>query len=196
MISIDYFSDLEKNVDGVVLQYSTNGGLDWVVLGNNANGINWYNGTTILGKPGGQANLGSLGWTDKQSEWKNARFNLDQIPVGNRSQVRLRIAFGTNDGNASGATYDGFAFDNVFVGEKPRNVLVENFTNYNATNFTSTNNYLTNLYSTEYVNRKKQPDFRLIEYHLNYPATDSIYQVNPEHNDARSFMYSNGWKVR
>jgi hypothetical protein len=33
MVSLDYFSDAEKNLDGTVLQYSINGGLTWRIVG-------------------------------------------------------------------------------------------------------------------------------------------------------------------
>ena len=37
-----------------------------------------------------------------QGTWKTARFNLDMVPVAKRKQVRLRIAFASNDGNPQG----------------------------------------------------------------------------------------------
>lgn len=40
MVSLDYWSDAENNLDGAALQYSIDGGLNW----------------TIIGPPPGQAN--------------------------------------------------------------------------------------------------------------------------------------------
>jgi hypothetical protein len=191
MISVDYYSDAEKNLDGVVLQYSTDGGSTWKVIGNDGQGINWYNGRSILGSPGNGENFENFGWTEKQGGWKNARFNLDMIPERARSKVRIRFAFGTNDGNAPLITHDGFAFDNVFVGEKPRNVVVENFINNSSAAALNANDELSNLFVAENLDRKGAPDFRLLQYHTNFPGLDTLYNHNPEHQDARNYYYNN-----
>ncbi len=188
MIAFDYFSDFEKNVDGAVLQYSVDGGVEWKVIGINGYGINWHNGNAISANPGNQK-IGNFGWTgtDKAKGWKNARYNLDSIPKEKRAQVRFRIAMASNDGNPSGETFDGFAFDNVFVGEKTRNVIVEQFTNNQASNI-----YLDSLLALERSNRTyDSTDFRIIQYHLNFPAPDPMYDDNPEQQDARNFSYGN-----
>jgi hypothetical protein len=189
MISLDYFSEAENNLDGAVLQYSINGGIDWTIVGppvtqvNRDEGINWFNGTTIFSKPGEQTQ-GSFGWTDKQGAWKTARFNLDMVPKSERDQVRVRIAFSSNDGNAQ--SFDGFAFDNVFVGEKKRNVLVEHFT-------TNTNqaadNYLNNLYQTQFTANRNTSDFFNIQYHVNFSTNDPLNFDNPADPDARALFF-------
>ncbi|MFM8913423.1 MAG: PKD domain-containing protein, partial [Flammeovirgaceae bacterium] len=131
MISFDYWSDFESNADGAVAQYSTDGGLNWVLLGplagdpNRDKGINWFNGASIIADPGQQMQFGGFGpygWTGRAGKWKRAAFNLDMISANPavRDQVRIRIALGTGNGNAQDLNlddkYDGFAFDNVFLG--------------------------------------------------------------------------------
>ncbi len=196
MISLDYWSDMENNVDGAVLQYSTQGGLpgSWKIVGplpgqvNRDEGINWFNGVTIPSNPGEQP-LGSYGWTDKQGGWKNGRFNLDMIPINERDQVRLRIAFASNDFNAAGKTYDGFAFDNVFVGNKKRNVLVEHFTNSALVPSTSGDNYLDDRLMDQF-DLKSTSDFSDLRYHISFPSPDPINLENPADPGARASFYN------
>jgi len=194
MISLDYWSDMESNVDGAVIQYSVNGGLDWAIVGppvgqvNRDEGINWFNGVTIPSNPGLQP-LGSYGWTGKQGGWKNARFNLDMIPIVERDQIRLRIAFASNDLNPTGNTFDGFAFDNVFVGNKQRNVLVEHFTNTNLTASTDGDVYLDGLLNSQ-ITAKGVSDFSDLRYHISFPTPDPFNNDNPTDPGARASYYN------
>jgi hypothetical protein len=194
MISLDYFSDADVS-DGAVLQFSTDGGLNWNVIGPSdasqlrIEGINWYNALGIFSNPGSQS-LGQYGWTgtanEGQAEWRNARFNMDMVPHANRKQVRLRVAFSSDDGNPDAKPYDGFAFDNVFVGDKRRKVMVEHFTN--ASNSQAANQYLNNLYDTQ-IPLKQESDFFKIQYHMPVPGVDELNQQNPSDPAARAFMY-------
>ncbi|MBT1701591.1 hypothetical protein KK083_32155, partial [Fulvivirgaceae bacterium PWU4] len=201
MVSLDYFSDADLS-DGAVLQYSIDGGNNWRIVGPNEalqdrdQGINWYNGSSIPSNPGEQF-LGQYGWTGTglntdglQGKWKNGRFNLDMIPVANRGQVRLRIAFASNDGNPTTGPYDGFAFDNVFVGDKKRTVMVEHFTNDNYQPAKVASQEVDQLYDNQVTIRVK-PDFFKIEYHLNVPKADQLNQENPTDPGARAFYYQN-----
>ncbi|MBL7834973.1 MAG: PKD domain-containing protein, partial [Cyclobacteriaceae bacterium] len=192
MIALDYWSDAEANLDGAALQYSTDGGITWNIVGPLASspneGINWYAGQTVQSNPGRQP-FGSNGWTGKLPAWKNGRFNLDMIPMAERDQVRLRVAFSSNNTNDPSKTFDGFAFDNVFIGERKRNVMVEYFTNagINAT----TNTYFDNLYAAQFTGPlpKDSSDFFKIQYHIANPSADPINQDNPIDPAARSLFY-------
>jgi PKD repeat protein len=198
MISLDYFSDMDLS-DGAVLQYSINGGIDWNIVGTNQNkvqGINWFNGSSILSNPGSQI-LGQYGWTgnaqnEQQGIWKNGRFNLDMINPGDRDQVRLRIAFASNDGNVTLDPYDGFAFDNVFVGDKKRTVLVENFVNGGSTGSIAASQHLDDLYDDQdndplwHINS----DFFKLQYHMSVPDLDQLNRDNPTDPGARAFFYN------
>ncbi len=197
MIALDYFSDSENNLDGAVLQYSTEGGIEgsWTIVGPElespiSRGINWFNGAGIFSNPGSQP-IGNYGWTDKQGGWKNARFNLDIIPIAKRGQVRFRMAFSSNDGNASGNTFDGFAFDNFFVGEKKRNVLVEHFTAATLNASLSADSYLNNLLTSQITPHHLTTDFYNIQYHVNFPGVgvDGLNKENPADPAARALYY-------
>jgi PKD repeat protein len=198
MVALDYFSDTETNLDGAVLQYSIDGGITWAIVGptpgvpNRDEGINWFNGVGIFSNPGSQPigpALLSYGWTSKQQTWKNARFKLDLIPKANRGQVRLRIAFASNDGNASGTTFDGFAFDNFFVGDKTRNVLVEHFTTYTLNASLVEDAYLNNLLESQITFDHPVSDFNNIQYHVNFGGVDSLNRYNPTDPAARGLYY-------
>jgi hypothetical protein len=196
MVSLDYWCDAEANLDGATLQYSTDGGNTWEIIGpavglvgaDRDQGINWFNGVGIPSNPGNQP-VGNYGWTGKQGGWKNARFNLDMIPntAIARDQVRLRIGFSASDLNESSNTYDGFAFDNVFVGEKSKNVLAEHFTN--ATNSQFADTYLNNLFDDQ-ITFRGTTDFNHIQYHVVNPGADLLNQQNPDDPSSRSLYYN------
>ncbi|MFM9838772.1 MAG: PKD domain-containing protein [Cyclobacteriaceae bacterium] len=200
MISLDYWSDAENNIDGAVIQYSINGGIDWLLVGPLAGlqasqrdqGINWYDpNTNILSNPGQQL-IGPYGWSSKSKGWRNARFNLDMVDTLKRSQVRLRVAFGSNLGNAPGVKYDGFAFDNFFIGEKKRNVLIEHFTNSSLGGSTAADTYLNTLFDNEINLRGNgDNDFNNIQYHISYSSanSDQLNSDNPNDPNARASSY-------
>ncbi len=199
MVALDYFSDSEPNLDGAVLQYSTNGGRTWDIVGPPAGqpsrdeGIDWFNGAGILSNPGSQP-IGNYGWTNKQGFWKNARFNLDMIPTAERDQVRFRIAFSSNSGNATDNTgqiidYDGFAFDNFFIGEKKRNVLVEHFTTYTLDASLSADAYLNSLLEQQFTQFRQTSDFSNIQYHVNFAGINLLNRDNPADPAARALYF-------
>ena len=196
MISIDYFADSDI-ADGAVLEYSINGGNDWetvgvAAIGGSRPGINWYNAIGLFSSPGDQT-IG-YGWTGtaathagEEGKWKTARYNLDMIPVAERDQVRLRIAFASNDGNPTAGPYNGFAFDNVFVGEKKRTVLVEHFTNTSSTTSIDANEHFDDLYDNQ--SSVRDADFFKIQYHMGVPGADPLNQQNPSDPGARALWY-------
>ncbi|MBX2963197.1 MAG: PKD domain-containing protein [Cyclobacteriaceae bacterium] len=197
MISIDYWSDLEDQRDGAVLQYSVNGGVDWIAVGDiSGAGINWYNRGALVGNPGLQ-NIGQYGWTGIQNGWKTARFNLDMIRPEERGEVIFRVAFGSNNDNGDpDRPFEGFAFDNIYIGEKKRNVMVEYF--FNSGLSQTTNDYLNNLFlyqTNQDPNQppppfaKKKSDFFKIQYHIANPSEDAINRDNPVDPAARALLY-------
>src|SRR5690606_20966437 len=160
MISLDYWSDMEDQRDGAVLQYSIDGGTNWHSVGDiSGAGINWYNRGALVANPGLQP-IGQYGWTGIQSGWKTARFNLDMIPEAERNEVIFRITYGstTDQGNPS-ILYEGFAFDNIYIAEKQRNVLVEYFTNAGISG--NSNDYLNNLYTNQYTFKDRSNFFKI-----------------------------------
>ena len=187
MIAINYWSDAQIGFDGCVVQYSVDGGSTWETVGNaDGYGINWYNKRDVSSQPGGQDNFA---WSDTTKVWRNARFNLDKIPLDKRALVVFRIAFASNDDNDNDKTpYGGFAFDEIYIGEKNRNVLVEHFTNDNYGPSNLADQTLQDLYDAEMAERDSS-DFILMQYHLSTPVVDQLNKDNALDQQARALFY-------
>jgi hypothetical protein len=181
MISLDTWNDSQVGFDGAVLQYSTNGGQNWEPLGRNVGeGFNWYNRIGILGEPGGE----STGWSDSTSGWVSSRYTLEDIPNADRSQVRIRVAFGSNEDNPIGSRLNGFAFDNVNIRERDRVVLVENFTNLENDSYPGVRNYILD------KEAQRPEDFVYLNYHIAFPDdSDSLYRDNRSQPQTRANSY-------
>jgi hypothetical protein len=184
-IALDYWVDANENYDGAVLQYSTDGGLNWSLIGplsglpiaQRDQGVNWYKpGATIVANPGNQPI--AYGWTGNTGKWLNGRFNLDLVPSSERQQVRIRIAFASNGPAAGTTVYDGFGFDNVMVGEKTRQVLVEHFTNANLAvqGVVAADQFIEDRYNEQISIHNNKTDFIDIQYHVRFPQPD-IFDV-------------------
>jgi hypothetical protein len=182
VISLDIFSDTPLRSDGAVVQYNTSANVEnnanWITLGNVNLGVNWYNSTGISSNPGSQPS-GSIGWSGDQRDgfdgWKKATYQLDNL-IG-QSNVKFRVAFGSRDG----ARQEGFGIDNVFIGERSRTVLIENFTNSSAgITARNQNNYFNSLTSTEIAQ---------IQYHTSIPGEDPINSISPTLYDSRAAFY-------
>jgi hypothetical protein len=190
MISLDYWSDFQEGAfDGAVIQFTTDDGNTWQTIGSDLNGINWYDTRNLSTEPGGENNFAWSGATRTEG-WKNARFNLDQIPASERDLVRFRIAFASNgdnpspDQNPSGQILNGFAFDNIYIGEKNRNVLVEHFTNDNLNASNGADDWFDDMYDAQILARDSA-DFIPIQYHI----ADDLYNDNGADPNARGILY-------
>ncbi|GAB4253158.1 MAG: hypothetical protein Kow0079_08530 [Vicingaceae bacterium] len=109
VIEMDVWYESEFSWDGANLQYSTDGGQTWNLIGNFGDNYNWYTDNTINGNPGGSQE----GWTGRNGSgsngWITAKHNLPGLD--SVANVRFRIYFGSD-----GSVFDdGFAFDNVSI---------------------------------------------------------------------------------
>jgi hypothetical protein len=113
-ISMSIWYDCQYGLDGANLQYSTDSGNTWQIVGAFFDGYfeswNWYNKDRIEsllahGWSGDDNNEGSGGWI-------TAKHDLPGL--GGLSDVRFRFVFGS-DGSK---VYDGFAFDSICIGTK------------------------------------------------------------------------------
>jgi hypothetical protein len=186
VISLDTWSDVPLGVDGAVLQYNITGNIednvttppdsdgDWVTLGEVGSGINWYDENGISNNPGSQETV-SAGWTGKYAQWRKAIFKLDDVK-GN-AKVVFRIAFASSLPRGT-----GFTFDNVFVGERSRAVLLESFTNASVTpkNHNDTYHDFGDVTTGELVK---------IQYHTAFPGDDPLNELNRQMNNARAAFY-------
>ncbi len=175
VISLDYIADTQQSYDGAVLEYSTNGGVTWTALGNTSSGVEWF---TTQGFITGNVGSSQVGWSGQlykgeaaPFDWMQGRHKLDDIP--NKSKVRFRIAFASN----SDGEFEGFAFRNVSIRERNRNILVENFTN---SEFGPNNAAYLAISETEAVK---------MQYHMGYPTDDPEFRINPTDPAARAAFY-------
>ncbi|MFM7710194.1 MAG: gliding motility-associated C-terminal domain-containing protein [Ferruginibacter sp.] len=126
-VSVNIIWETERNFDGVHLEYSTDQGTTWQLLGSaNSNadctGINWYNNASIrfLGnRPGwsGSTRSGSGGNCQSgngSAIWVEARHTLSNLAGMNGIVFRFVFGAGTvcND-------YEGFALDVFSIRETP-----------------------------------------------------------------------------
>jgi len=180
MLQMKIFYDTDQGGDGVVVQVSKDDGITWEVLGNVGDGIDWYNTTGIAGLPGGQ---GLRGWSGRTlNNWVIARYPLDAYQ--GESKLRFRLAFGSNTDNLTPAPFDGFAFDEVFIGERNRKVLLEHFTNVGSPTANSENDWI----DTQFVG-VLQGEAIKIQYHTSFPSSDPMNADNTADPSARALFY-------
>lgn len=181
VISLDVWSDNPSGVDGAVLQYNRTGNIEndanWITIGAVGSGINWYDEQGISNNPGNQSTV-SAGWSGKYPDWRTAVYRLDDL-AGETNNVVLRVAFASAQPRG-----DGFAFDNIFVGERSRTVLLENFTNSSSASSSHVignyEEFPTPLATTELVK---------IQYHTAFPGDDPLNQLNQQMNNSRAAFY-------
>jgi hypothetical protein len=174
VIKLDIWRLFDQTRDGAVLQYTTDNSETWHNVGDLKDGINWYNEYNIPVKPGDN----SVGWSKiKDSRWVEARHKLDNLR--GRTNVQFRIAYGS-DGSA--IDNNGIAFDDIWIGENKKTVLVEHFTNTVETECEEADFILNNL-----VNSSN--DVIDIRYHTSFPEGDPFYLHNPAASSAREVYY-------
>jgi hypothetical protein len=174
MISLKLWRRFDLTRDGAALQYKIKDEKDWHYVGTLDDGINWFNSAVIKGKPGGEP----LGWTIKDNGWIESRHTLDELK--NKKDVKFRIAYGS-DGTST--DNDGIAFDDIWIGERSRKVLLEHFANSSSTQSKDANVMVNNIVSA------KPEDVINIQYHTNFPGTDPFYNENPGDASARILFY-------
>ncbi|WP_264792360.1 T9SS type A sorting domain-containing protein [Aureispira anguillae] len=181
MIKLDYWSDSRTSADGTVLEYQKPDGT-WEPLGQLGRGINWFNSSIITGQPGDQS-LAPIGWSGKTNGWVDSRYKLDEFT--DNGILRLRFAFGSPSVNL-GSFYDGFAFDNVWIGSRSRNVLLETTANINESNMGIINDHVYQLVFHTSINK----DLVLLQYHSKEPSTnDEFHLDNTAVANARTHYY-------
>jgi hypothetical protein len=192
MISLDYWSDARTSADGTVLEYQRRDGT-WTPLGRLNRGIHWFNAPFISGQPGDQfsANLigtdltAPLGWSGQTEGWENARYKLDEYKALNGT-LRLRFAFASS-AIPLDTFMDGYAFDNIVICNRSRNVLLETMTNIGNPGMEVINNHSYQLAFHSNLNK----DVVLLQYHIESPdGNDKFYQDNEELGRTRAYEYA------
>ncbi len=190
MISLDYWSDTRQQADGSILEYQKADG-SWAPVGQLNRGINWFNTPFIAGDPGDDTHrVFPLGWSGESDSWQNGRYKLDAYR-GVNNVVRLRLAFASLKNDPMG-NYDGFAFDNVIVRDRTRNVLLETMVHGSYNNMENVNDYAYQLIYHTNLNK----DVVMLQYHIENAsgngtgATDAFNLHNPSLGNTRAFEYN------
>jgi hypothetical protein len=174
MIRMKLWKRFEQNRNGASLQYKIGDTGSWEYVGTIDDGIRWFN-SALIGRPGG--NL--VGWTTSSPDtrWSDSRHRLDWLE--GKKDVKFRISY-SSDGTSN---TDGIAFDDIWLGERTRNLLLEHFENISSP-VSSTATALVNSIITH--NKK---DVINIQYHTNFPLPDPYYNENQGDVSARVLYY-------
>ncbi len=180
MIKIGTFYNTTGD-DGAVIQYTNDTNLataTWEILGELGTGDKWYNTQDIFANPGDQ-DTKLFGWSaDTDTTWQESKHVLDEVnpAMGN---VILRVQFVSGDANRPNK--DGLAIDNLFIGNRTRTVLLENFSStMQATNTADENASIDTLANTTTA-------LAVIEYHPDMDGDDPL-SSSPD-ADARALYY-------
>jgi hypothetical protein len=187
MVSLNTWTNTDNLFDGASLQYAfvdtiAFGKEKWHTLGKKNKGLEWYNSNTVISKPGNDLN----GWTgDTSTQWKLSAYILDEpkdsLNAG-RHLIRFRVALGTNSDNTPDAMFDGFAFDNFFIGERNRKVLLEEFLDFAHPEV-----------GVVIDSTFKDPQATRIQYHVRaLVPNDDINLQNRAEPSARALLYGIG----
>ncbi|SMG37169.1 PKD domain-containing protein, partial [Marivirga sericea] len=183
MIAFDMWLDVEdQNRAGAIIEYSTDD-VNWQILGDIGDPLNWYNTNTLNAIGGEISNEDQIAWSyyqDEEWQWKRVAYPLDQLKTL-ESTIFFRINFKGNDNENS----SGIAIDNFYVGERQKLVVLENFTNLNSVNYINNRSNLQNLRSSE-LNKDILP----LNFHISIPSPDSVNLRNSVEMDARASLYS------
>jgi PKD repeat protein len=167
----------QESKEGAVLQYTQDGSANWTTVGTLHAGQNWYNNNDISASPGNQL----LGWSGNSEGWKQARHNLEML--SNKTNVRFRIVYATAADASAG---EGFAFDDLFIGQRGKKVLLEHFTNLSDAFSIRSNEVF------DSVMIASGPNATGIQYHTSFPGTDTLNEHNKAHPAARALFYGIG----
>ncbi|MDH5400236.1 MAG: hypothetical protein OEX02_18935, partial [Cyclobacteriaceae bacterium] len=183
MMTLDLYFQSQLS-DGLVLQYTTdtllNANTKWEAIGTNNEGVNWYTATGISSVPGGQE-FNQFGWNGESGEWLLAKAVLDS--VAGKQNVIFRFAFASADilKNA----LNGFAIDNLFIGNRTRKVLVEHFTNQGSAETNTQNTKL-----SDFMDDIAGNNAVLVNYRTGFPdQSDPVYLENTSQTGARAIYY-------
>ncbi len=150
-IEFKVFWEMEQRFDGASLQYSVDNGSSWQSVGASSDAVNclnnnWFNNSNITylaplasvrsGWSGNiQSSSGSCNGGSGSNGWVIAKHTMPYL--GNTNAVIFRFIFGAG---TICNNYDGFAIDDVMIGEAPPNAAAFTYScvNNNTVNFTNT----------------------------------------------------------
>lgn len=186
MIRMDVMRSFDNNRDGAVIQYTRDNGFTWTTIGDVGEGIGWYNAYNTKEKPGGgkDGEGSSVAWSGEEvfnpdSTWVTVAHDLDDI--AGAGEVIFGVFYATDGASVVGN--QGFAVDNVYVGERTKMSLLEHFTNAGDSDATAADGEINDFVDDNSL------DVTSLQYHMHYPEDDPMNAFNPAPPASRSFYY-------
>lgn len=121
-IQMNIWWESETRVDGTIFQYSIDGGMTWVKLGDQGDPFNWYNDTSVTSLGGfsgwsGDTSVNMISPLRGSDGWVPTQRQLTFL--AGQPNVRFRFLFASDLNPAPTSLMDGFAFDDVIVADHP-----------------------------------------------------------------------------
>lgn len=182
-IQMDLMKSLTPGMDGSVLQYQHLVSEGWKTIGNLGDGLNWYNVTGLHNKPGGSSTGWGLDLFNPDTRWVKASHDLDLVAGLPYVKFRIAIATGGEMEIGSGRYNNGFAFDNIYIGEHIRRSLLEHFTNSSSMESMEADDVV-----DQFVMAHSGSVIDL-QYHMDYPGMDPMNLNNPFPPATRAFAF-------
>jgi PKD repeat protein len=179
MIQMNIMRSFVPSLNGAVLQYRDIVEEGWKNVGELSSGVNWYNVPALINKPGGSDAGWGLEVFNPDKAWVRVAHPLDQMD--GQTNISFRIAIAST--GAQGIGNQGFAFDNIFIGERTKVSVLEHFTN-SSVEISGQADDLVDSISLEH-----QRDIIDLQYHTSYPGDDPMNANNPIPAETRSYYY-------
>ena len=179
LIRMDIMRSFVPVLNGAVIQYRDVLDEGWKTVGADSPGIAWYNSSDIIHKPGGSSTGWGMEEFDPDGDWVGVAHDLEQ--VAGSPHVTFRVALATNGKEPMGN--QGFAFDNLKIGERSKLAVLEHFTDNSDNNSRIADEII------DAVGKEFRRDVIDLQYHMSYYAFDPLYANNPEPTTARIFHY-------
>ena len=116
-VDFDIYWYTEDTYDGVQLEYSTDGGATWTLLGGIGTGDNWYTNNAIALGYDPDLLIYETGWVGYGTGWQTAHHDVGFL--AGETDVKFRFRF-ASDGSV---VYDGVAIDNFKISDPVPNDL-------------------------------------------------------------------------
>lgn len=110
-VQFDIYWYTEDTYDGAQLEYSTDGGATWTLLGNIGTGDNWYTNNAIALGIDPDLEIYESGWVGYGIGWETAHHDISFL--ADETDVKFRFRF-ASDGSL---TFDGVAIDNFTISD-------------------------------------------------------------------------------
>lgn len=166
-------------LSGAVIQYKHGPDQEWKTLGENTQGIGWYNASELLLEPGGSRQGWGMEHFEPDRGWVTAMHDLDDL--AGHPNVLFRIAIATAGREAMGN--QGFAFDDVRIAERSKLTVMEHFTDYSDAGSREADRIVGRL------GKEMKKDVIDLHYHLSDHGLDPMNAMNPGPPSARAFHY-------